>query len=344
MIKKVSLADVAESLGLSKTVVSMVINGKADEHGISKATRQRVLERIDELNYRPDALAQGFRTGKTNTIGLIVSDICNGFYSRMARKLEDLAWQNGYSMVICSTDEQVEKELKQIKLLLDKRIDGLIISSSQTGSGYFNELADSGIPHVLIDRSFPGMKSPCVTVDNVGGARLAASHLLAQGCRDTLVFANSPVHMSSMDQRIKGIRDEFAEAGFLMVPERLIVVPFSRVEETIRIDLESCRNTGRMPDSIFGLNNIITFEVMKYLKSCSISIPGEVALISFDDMACFSLTNPSISAVEQPINQISEQAFNILIRQMKNYNPVDSAHIQLPVNLIIRESSVRKLL
>ncbi len=343
MTKKVSLADVAESLGLSKTVVSMVINRKADGYGISKVTQRRVMERIDEMNFRPNALAQGFRTGKTHTLGLIVSDICNGFYSRIARKLEDLAWQNGYNMVICSTDEQVDKELKQIELLLDRHIDGLIISSSQTDAGYFNQLRDSRVPHVLIDRTFPGLKSPSISVDNEEGARLAARHLISQGCSDFLVFANSPVHMSSMDQRIRGFSEELNEAGFSLPPERLVVVPFSQVEETIRGDLESCRRAGRMPDAIFGLNNIITIEVMNYLRSGSIPIPGEVAVISFDDMACFSLTNPSISAVEQPINQISEQAFNILIQQMKNHNPGDSVHIQLPVNLIIRESSVRKL-
>ncbi|MCX6224196.1 MAG: LacI family DNA-binding transcriptional regulator [Bacteroidia bacterium] len=342
MTKKVSLADVAESLGLSKTVVSMVINGKADGYGISKVTKQRVLQRIDEMNYRPNALAQGFRTGKSHTIGLLVSDISNGFYSRIARKLEDLAWQNGYNMVICSTDEQVDKELQQIEFLLDRHVDGLIISSSQTDAGYFNQLVDTGIPHVLIDRSFPGMKSPGITVDNANGARLAARHLISQGCRDFLVLANSPVHMSSMDERILGFREVLSGEGIPLPPEKLVVVPFNQVEETVRGHLDSCRQTGRMPDAIFGLNNIITIEVMNQLKNLSVSIPEEVAVISFDDMFFFSLTQPTISAVEQPIRQLTEQAFALLIQQMNKLNPGDPIHVQLPVSLIIRGSSVRK--
>lgn len=112
MSKRITLADVANSLGLSKTVISLVINNKADAHGISKETQQRVREKIRELNYQPNVLARGFRTGKTNTIGLIVSDISNRFYSRIARNIEDMAWQHGYSVVICSTDEKVDKEKK----------------------------------------------------------------------------------------------------------------------------------------------------------------------------------------------------------------------------------------
>jgi LacI family transcriptional regulator len=342
MAKKISLADVAASLGLSKTVVSMVKNGKADSYGISKETQRRVLERIDEMNYRPNALAQGFRTGKTHTLGLIVSDISNGFYSRIARKLEDLAWQNGYNMVICSTDEQVEKEQKQIEFLLDRQIDGLIISSSQADCNYANKLMDAGVPIVFIDRTFPGLKSPSVSVNNEEGARLVALHLMDQGCTDFLVFANSPVHMSSMDQRIRGFTNTILEAGFCFPPNRLVVVPFSQVEETVRNSLNDCWQSGRMPDAIFGLNNVITAEVMNQLKNRSISIPEEIAVISFDDMAFFNLTQPSVSAVGQPIKQISETAFQLLIQQMNKHSTGEAVHVQLPVTLIARESSLKK--
>jgi len=123
MTKKVSIAEIARQLGVSKTLVSLVLNNKADEHGISRETQERVREKIRELNYQPDILAQGFRTGKTRTIGLIVSDISNLFYARIARRIEDYAWDNGYSVVICSTDEKIEKETEQIRLLRSRKVD-----------------------------------------------------------------------------------------------------------------------------------------------------------------------------------------------------------------------------
>lgn len=137
--------------------------------------------KIRELKYQPNELARGFRMGKTNTIGLIVSDISNRFYAKIARNIEDYAWQHGYTVIICSTDEQVEKEKEQIRLLMDRKVDGLIISSSQESPDFFNNLVEVGMPHVLIDRTFDQMKSPAVSVDNYAGARLAAQHLLSQG-------------------------------------------------------------------------------------------------------------------------------------------------------------------
>ena len=131
MTGKISISDIAASLGVSKTLVSLVINNKGNSHGISAETQKKVLAKVKELNYRPNVLAQGFRTGKTNTIGLIVSDISNQFYSRIARKVEGYAWERGYSVVICSTDECEDKERQQISMLQDRKVDGLIISSSQ---------------------------------------------------------------------------------------------------------------------------------------------------------------------------------------------------------------------
>jgi len=341
MTKKVSLADVASSLGLSKTVISLVINNKGDKHGISQETQRKVREKIEEMNYQPNVLARGFRTGKTNTIGLIVSDISNRFYSRIARSIEDLSWQHGYSVVICSTDEKVEKEKKQIRLLLDRKVDGLIISSSQENAEYFNDLHDSGIHHVLIDRTFPDMKSSSVSVDNYGGARMAARHLLTQGIKDIAVFVISPEHISSIHERIQGFTSALEEAGMVLPPERLIRAPFDNIEETVKGHLQRFYQQGKMPEAIFSLNNNLTSLCIKYLRKLSVKIPDETALIGFDDTIYFDYTQPSISAIEQPIDNISEAAFRILLKQLEKKQPHETEHVRLPVDIIIRESSIK---
>ncbi len=342
MTKKVTIADIAKSLGVSKTLVSLVINKKGDAHGISPDTQKKVLAKIKEMKYEPNVFARGFRTGKTNTIGLIVSDISNLFYSRIARNIEDAAWKQGYSVVICSTEENVEKEKQQIRMLRERKVDGLIISSSQDNADYFNKLVEAGMPHVLIDRTFNGMKSSNVSVDNFGGARMAARHLLTQGITRIAMISITPEHISSVYDRINGFQSALGEAGVTIPPEWHIKAPFNTIEDAIKENLQKFYQTGEMPEAIFAMNNNLTSTCLQYLRKLSVKIPDEVALIGFDDVLYFGFTQPSISAIEQPIERISEKAFDLLMKQLKKTKiPLHERSVFLPVDIIIRESSVK---
>ena len=342
MTKKVSIADIAKSLGVSKTLVSLVINNKAEAHGISSDTQKKVLEKIKEMKYEPNVLARGFRTGKTNTIGLIVSDISNRFYSRIARNIEDSAWENGYSVVICSTEENIEKERQQIRMLRERKVDGLIISSSQDNADFFNKLVDTGLPHVLIDRTFNGMKSPNVSVDNFGGARMAARHLITQGINRIAMISITPEHISSVHDRVNGFQSALKEAGVEIPDEWHIRASFSNIEDAIKENLQKFYQTGDMPEAIFTMNNNLTSICLQYLRKLSLKVPDDVALIGFDDVLYFGFTQPSISAIEQPVDKISEKAFELLMKQLNKVNiPPHERSVFLPVDIIIRESSVK---
>lgn len=341
MTKKVSLADISKSLGVSKTLVSLVVNGKADAHGINTETQKKVRDKIKELNYEPNALARGFRMGKTQTLGLIVSDISNQFYSRIARNLEDYAWAQGYSVVICSTDESIEKEKAQIRLLRERKVDGLIISSSQEDATYFNELEQEGMPHVLIDRTFDGMKSVNVSVDNFGGARMAARHILTQGMNKIGIIAITPDHISTINERIKGFESALSDSGLSIPPEWFIRAPFNAIDDAVKVSLQKIYQSGNMPEVIFTLNNNLTAAALKYLRKLSVRIPQDIALIGFDDVLYYGFTQPSVSAIEQPIDRISERAFNLLLAQINK--KTIAAHERaafLPVDIVIRESSI----
>ncbi|NLF44357.1 MAG: LacI family transcriptional regulator [Bacteroidales bacterium] len=342
MTKKISLAEIASSLGVSKTLVSLVINNKGDEYGISPDTQQRVREKIKELNYQPNVLARGFRMGKTNTIGLIVSDISNRFYSKIARNIEDAAWERGYSVVICSTDENIDKEKEQIRLLRERKVDGLIISSSQDNAEYFNKLYDQGLPHVLIDRTFANMKSPNVSVDNFGGARMAARHLLTQGIKKIALIAVSPEHISTINDRIKGFESALQDAGISIPDDWFIRAPFNEIEYAIKDRLQKFYQNGDFPEAIFTLNNNLTSTCLMHLRKLSVKIPEQVALIGFDDVQYFGFTQPSISAIEQPIERVSAKAFDLLIKQIEKKGiALHERSVFLPVDIIIRESSVK---
>ncbi|HSV87857.1 MAG TPA: LacI family DNA-binding transcriptional regulator, partial [Bacteroidales bacterium] len=305
-------------------------------------TQKRVRQRIRELNYKPNMLARGFRTGKTNTIGLIVSDISNRFYSRIARNLEDLAWSHGYTVVVCSTEEKIEKEQEQIRLLRDRKLDGLIISSSQDNVECFEKLLEENIPHVLIDRSFDNLSSASVSVDNFGGARLAARHLLQQGFRKIALVAITPGHISTIRDRCKGFLEALTEEGISIPNDWMILVPFNNIEATIKEKIQNLYQAGKLPEAFFTLNNNLTAECMINLNKLSVEIPKQVALIGFDDVSYFRLTNPSVSVIAQPIEKISETAFDLLLRQIEgNTNAETVFSVKLPVEIIIRESSIK---
>lgn len=343
MSKKISLADIADALGVSKTLVSLVINGKGNQHGISAETQKRVIRKIEELNYSPNVLARGFRTGKTNTIGLVVSDIANRFYSRIARRIEDYAWEKGYSVVICSTDENVDKENRQIKMLRERKVDGLIISSSQKKFDPLEKLLE-GVPHVLIDRTFPSIKSAQVCTDNYGGATMAAEHLISQGVKSVAILSITPEYISTIRERTEGFISALAKANITVPPEWHIRVPFNDLETKIEKALQNLKQLGNPPEAIFTLNNNLTSYCLMALRKLSISVPNEIALIGFDDMLYYSFTQPSVSAISQPIEQIGEKAFDLLLRQINKEDiATEERLVKLPVELIIRDSSTKKL-
>lgn len=335
--KPVSLDDIAVNLGVSKSLVSFVLNDKADLYGISLETRQRVFEKAKEMNYKPNHFARGLRLGKSFTIGLIVSDIANGFYSKIARQIEDLAEENGYNLIISSTDEIVEREVKLIRLLRNRQVDGLIISSSQSNPDEFYRLRKEGIPFVLIDRYFKGAEFPAVLVDNGGGAGWAADHFYEMGFRKPLVLAISPIHIYTIQERLKGFKVQFARKGINPVVEE---IPFNNTQEHIDRLISKYKQSDKMPDCIFALNNNLATATLLALKRNNIRIPDQVGLICFDDVPFFSLVNPAITAIAQPVNDICAEAFDCLMKQI---DPGKGGYINgpiyLPCQFIVREST-----
>ena len=308
--KRISLNDIAESLGVSRSLVSLVLNGKDAEQGISSETKQKVLVKAQELSYKPNHFARGLRLGKSFTLGLIVSDIANSFYSRIARNIEDLAEEHGYNLITCSTDEDIERELRLIKLLRGKQIDGLIISSSQENPDEFNKLKAEGFPVVLIDRYFDGLESPCVVVQNREGAKQAAAHLIKQGFKKPLVLAIEPAHVYTIRERCDGFISEMKNHS---INPRIEYIPFDDSFNEVERLIEKMVQSNQLPDSIYALNNNIATACLQALRKFNISIPDRVALICFDDVPYFEFMHPSITAIAQPIDDISSSAFELLM-------------------------------
>jgi LacI family transcriptional regulator len=342
MKKKISLQDIAESLGVSKSLVSMVLNNKAQENGISKTTQQRVWEKIKELDYKPNMMARGLRMGRSNTIGLIVSDISNPFYSKIARHVEDFLEEKGYSLIICSTDEDIEKELKLIRMLKDRQTDGLIISTSQKSDSEFKAMLEEKYPFVLIDRAMPNILANTVAVNNYKGAYEAVSHLILQGYRQISAFAVTPVHVSSINHRIEGYYKALRDHGLTYGKRLMAEIPFDDIKNSVRKELKNMLSGPNKIDAIFAVNGHIAIACLESLHEMKVRIPEDIALLCFDDLEFFKFNNPSITAVAQPIEELAVNAAQILISELKSKDEAFSKkNIELSTTLNIRRSTIK---
>lgn len=342
MRKKISLKDIAESLGVSKSLVSMVLNNKAKENGISKSTQQRVWEKINELKYKPNMMARGLRLGKSNTIGLIVPDISNPFYSKIARYTEDFLEENGYSLIICSTGENSQKEQKQIRVLKNRQADGLIISTSQESCSEFKTLLDENYPFVFIDRAIPDIQANTVAVDNYKGAYEAVSHLILQGYQNIAAFTISPIHISTFYHRINGYRQALLDHGLTYNKNLLAEIPLDNIKSSIQKELQTILNHSDKVDAIFAVNGDIATTCLEILNEMNIRIPEDIAFLCFDDLDFFRFSKPPITAISQPIKELAVNAAQILINEITSQDEFSKKNIELSTTLHIRNSTVKQ--
>lgn len=340
MTKRVSISDIAQSLGVSKTLVSLVLNDKSSAFGISKETQRKVLEKVKELNYKPNLMARNLRLGKTNTLGLIVSDISNPFYSRIARYIEDIAELHGYNLFICSTDEKVSKEIALTKMLRDRQVDGLILSSSQKDGEELLQILGENFPLVLIDRFINGFDANYISVDNFKGSYYAVEHLIKQKRKRIAAFAISPIHVSTISDRVQGYLQALRDNEQSYGSEFLIEIPFNNVKEAVYEYMKKLTVGSKKIDGLFAINNNIALACLEYINEEKISVPSDLSLVCFDDVDLFKLTNPTITSVAQPLEEMCTSAMEMLFDSIQSKTQKEKKHIVLPTKLIIRRSTV----
>lgn len=337
--KKISLADIANSLGLSKTTVSMVLNNQGDANGINKETQKRVQAKAKELNYKPNQIARGLRLGKSNTIGLIVADISNRFYARISRSIEDSASILGYNLMFCSSEEDATKESDLITILKERQVDGLILSSTQVSNEEILRLKQEDYPFVLIDRYFPRVSTNAVTVDNYKGAFDAVEHLIKAGYQKIAELKISPSHLSTIRDRDLGYKAALKKHNIRFNKNLIREIPFDNLKESVFKELKSLLMPPTSVDAIFVLNNNLAIACLECIREMNLRIPQDIALLSFDDLDIFKICHPPITAVAQPVEEIGKKAVDILIKAINNKGKTPQyEHVVLPTSLVVRES------
>lgn len=334
-MKKIYLKDVAQNLGLSKTTVSFVLNGKGDENKISIDTQNKVLKYANEHNYKPNQLARGLSRGKTETIGLIIPNISDTFYAKIAGRIEKKAKEFGYTVVFSSSNENAADEEKLIQSMLNRQVDGLIIASTQQNQKDIEQLIKMEFPFVLIDRHYPEIETNYVLVDNFGSMKKATEHLLNLG-RRKIGFISLESGLEALKQRLLGYQEALAENNIKTsyIKELNSVMYKEEMKDAIS-ELITFPNEV---DAIVFSTHYLTALGVRELKNYNITIPNEVAIVSFDELSAFDLVDPPITSLIQPVNKIGDAAVEILLKDVKSKKCSIDKTVILETEFMIRKS------
>lgn len=335
MNKRITINDLAKALDLSPTLISMVLNGKGDENKINKETQKKVHEMAKKLNYTPNQNARALRTGKTFVIGLIVPDISNAFYSRLAREFEDLLEHKGYRLILGSTDEDAEKEKKLIKLFIDQNVDGIIAASTLNNDKAYHEIINAGKAVVLFDRVFSKSTIHSVSVENSNGAFIAVEILFKKGKKNIGYLSLTPQHISPLSERKSGFNEAIKKFKLKFTPSQMCEIKFDEVYSGFDKAFGAWIKKNSSIDAMVVANNSLTFQLMKFLKANPKL--SQFSIISFDDHMAFELASPPISAIAQPVEEIAIASVQLLLDVLEN-KISKTKKIVLPVSIILRES------
>jgi LacI family transcriptional regulator len=330
-MKKTSIADIAKQLGLSKTTVSFVLNHKGDEKKISVQTQQRIFALAGKLNYQPDSVAQSLKTGRSNTIGYLVPDIANPFFARIGRKIEDLLADDGYNLIIGSTDENASKETALINTLVSRKTDGLIIASTSIRSKTISHLLLKNFPLVLFDREDPEIKANYIVVENKSSMKNAVAELVTSGHRKIGLLSITP-QVYSLKLRIEGFREAMQSVPDYD-PHLIRTVNYSDIKQSTHKEIRKLME--HKVDAIVFTNNLIATEGLWVLNRFYKDHIGQLALLSFDDSEIFDYALPRVTSLSQPVNEIAIKTVEILLKQI-NEPASNFSRIELQTSLIKR--------
>lgn len=329
----ITIKDIAALAGVSKTTVSKIINNKDDS--ISKPTRDKVLKIMKEQNYVPNKLAQSLVTKRTKTIGLLIPDIRNPFFTDISRGAEDFARKEGYNIIFCSTDEDYEREAECVSMLCEKMIDGIIFTPSSITSHEENRYNDLDIPMVLVDKNIELSNAKgIVKVDNKNGTYEATKHLIKQGHKEIL-YLSGPLKNDISKERLQGYIRAL-EKNNLSVKEENIVEGKYRYEWAYNFikNLEEIKCTA-----ICCANDLMAIGAIQALREKNFNIPEDISIVGFDDIETAKLIDPSLTTIRQPAYEMGAKASEILISSLKNKDKESVGTIIFKPSLIIRNST-----
>jgi len=339
----VTIKDIAKALGISTSTVSRALR---DSYEISPETKQMVLDCAEKLNYRPNPIALSLKEKRSRSIGVVVCEIANSFFSQIINGIESIAYDRGYNVIISQSRESYDREVVDLQYLASRSVDGLLISlSTETNDlSHLKALNEKGLPIVFFDRITDEINTHKVVIDNFKGSYDATSHLIHNGYKNIAVLTNSEF-LSITTERLAGY-NEALQAHHIKVNKNYIQhcfyggMIFSEIEEAVSKLLA----LKQKPEAIFTTSDKLTTGCLQTLQQRGIKVPDEIALVGFSNINIAELINPPLTLVRQPAEQMGQLATEMLLQLIESKRPV--THFEkriLDTELVIRDSSRKKV-
>ncbi|HZU69608.1 MAG TPA: LacI family DNA-binding transcriptional regulator [Ktedonobacteraceae bacterium] len=325
-----SIKDVAQAAGVSTATVSRVLSNGLH---VRPEVRERVMAAVERLGYRPNLVARSLRSQQSNTIGLIVSDISNPFFTAISRAVEDTAYEQGFSVVLCNTDENPQKEAIYLNLMRDTSVAGAIMSPTRQTIASFTD-SNLPFPIAVIDRSIFNVDVDVVLLDNVDAAYRLVTHLIEQGYRRIAALCSE---MSTGLERQLGYEKALRAHGLSLRSEYMRYIP-PRADAGYAATLKML-DLAEPPDALFTVNSMIAEGALRAIRECNVTIPDDIALVTFDETTWASLVQPAITLIAQPTYEIGKTAAELLIQRITDPDR-PTRQVILKGQLVVRGSSV----
>jgi LacI family transcriptional regulator len=330
-LKRSTLKEVAELAGVSTATVSNALNGTKY---VSEKVRKKINHAIKVLNYKPNIVAKSLRVKTSRIIGVLISDITNPFFSNIVRGIEEVLAQSNYSILLCNTNSSVDKERKDLEMLIGQRVDGLIVSSSGNTGDYYRSLDKTGVPIVFLNRIPSLLSSDIIVTNNIQGGYLATEHLIKHGYKKIAVITG-PLAISTGKDRLTGYKRALEDYHYEIEDDLIKEGTFDIQSGYDKMkELLEQRNK---PDAVFVSNNSMTLGAYKYLKKTELLIPDQIAVVGFDDSDWAEIVEPPVTTIQQPANKLGIEAANVILSRI-NEEPIKCGIVYKDTSLIIRRS------
>jgi LacI family repressor for deo operon, udp, cdd, tsx, nupC, and nupG len=337
--RRITSYDVARRAGVSQTTVSLVLNRVAAAN-ISDETRRRVVAAAEQLGYIPDAAAQALVRGRTRIIGVVVTTLDDPFIGALVQAIESAAHDRGYVVILTSYNDIPEREIAAAEMLQSRRVDGVIVTSSRTGALYGGRLEQPRPPVVLINSLAQRSDGPffSVGVDNRHGGYMATSHLIQKGHR-RIAYVASPPDRNDNTERMAGYRQALAEALIPLDPS--LLVPGTGDIPGGQQALPVLMSRGEPPSAVFCYNDMTAIGLIDAARRMGLSIPQELAVVGFDDIAFAQLCHPSLTTIAQPIAELGRRAVERMLVLLSEdaHSAAPGRNVTIEGQLVVRESS-----
>ena len=331
----ITIKDVAQKANVSTSTVSRVLN---NNYPVSDEVRDEVLRCMKELNYQPNGIARSLKNSKTQMIGFVVADISNPFFMQIAKAMESVISNENHSLVFCSSDGIPQKEQKLLELLNEKRVEAMVIASSDPEGSYIKQLVDQGMPVVLIDRKIKGINADVIVEDNFNAAYQLTEHLIKNGHRK-IAIVNVSLSISAGLERFDGFRETMRHNDIVIDNRYVLKGGFKREEAHAAVKRMILENKNDLPTAVVCANNIMAEGAVMAIREFGLSIPNDISIVSFGTIDLLELIEPKLTIASQNTYAIGRKAGQIILDRVNHgNNQNDFKEYVLISDIVIRDS------